>query len=178
MRAHDSTAKEGSGHDRDHGWNWGKWSFSFVWLFSCVSLTWPLTSLPGSQHHHDLHGHPAQRGPGHPLRAHFIIRRRPRPEVTKTWRGETKSPQHGVNVVLLQVCVRTGLMVLVLLSEGQSRRWSSPRLLCWFLLRFCRAAPLLQVKSELPHTKMLREGRDRAVPPCSQRRWGVTKINM
>ncbi|CAG03835.1 unnamed protein product [Tetraodon nigroviridis] len=39
---------------------------------------------PGSQHHHDLHGHPAQRRPGHPLRAHLIMRRRPRPEVTKT----------------------------------------------------------------------------------------------
>lgn len=43
------------------------------------------------------------------------MRRRARPEVTKTCRAEGKSPQNGVNVVW--VCERTGLMVLVLLGE-------------------------------------------------------------
>lgn len=36
----------------------------------------------GPEHHHDLHGGPAQHRPGHSLRAHFVMRRSPPPQVT------------------------------------------------------------------------------------------------
>lgn len=74
-------------------------TFSTFRLFRYHNVS--LLSLQGPQHHHDLHGHPAQHRPGHPLCAHFVMRHRPRPQVTKTSGAERKCPRNGVSVVLL-----------------------------------------------------------------------------